>query len=75
MVSDAGVLSTVQCWLVEPFCIRSTRSPGLSLVAAPALGRHAPMSFSNVMPQSSECSLAAQIILQWHRGTNTSHHG
>ena len=73
MVSDAGVLSAVQCWLVEPFCIRSTSSPGLSLVAA--LRHYAPMSFSNVMPQSSECSLAAQIILQWHRGTNTSHHG
>ena len=69
MVSDAGVLTTVQCWLVEPFCIHSTRSPGLSLVAA--IGHHASMeNFHPLcrMPSHADALKSAHCCAEFAQG-------
>ena len=57
--SGMSHLSGVQFRLAEPLCLRDTTSSLRSLVAA--LVRHVPTSYTDVMLQSSESSLAAQM--------------
>ena len=53
----------VQCRLSGYRCLRGARSSGRSLVAD--LMRHAPTSYAYLISRSSECSLAAQIVLRY----------
>ena len=64
-------LRAVQCRLTLSLCPRATRSSGRSLVAA--LVRHAPTSYSNVTPRSSERSLAAQMVSRGYGGIDSPH--